>query len=424
MSTHHNISAAFETLLDHLKAHPFQLPETVLHIEKMAEQFSHAPSFLNQQTIAFPDFVASRFKTGLANDRFFLIPYLVALCQYPRPHPQTDHPHDHHQASSLEASDLSLTPDSAGASASASSTGLQASDLYPLLEALLKAGVNLNATFERDDSALHLAVEANDPSLVDFLMKNGANPTLTNGHMETPVHMAARNNHLDLVRLFFAHGIASDFRADPSDSSMAPLIIAAVSGGHLSMLELLREHHASVNVDPHSNFAVSPLLTAIAAYQLVPSNQMEVISWLLEHGADANEKNIYGKVIFHEAVLRNRMDMTQLLIQHGASVHLQNVVGNTALHIAAPRSLELIPLLLAQGGDLETKNNEGKTPLDVAKGSLFNNKAATIALLEAASLALREKKILSETLRSNTEQAQEQPISFKTPKISSKRPTL
>ncbi|MGE0490064.1 MAG: ankyrin repeat domain-containing protein [Vulcanimicrobiota bacterium] len=58
-----------------------------------------------------------------------------------------------------------------------------------------------------------------------------------------------------------------------------------------------------------------------------------------------------------------------VIIEKGADVRAQDKSGFTALHHAAGLGdVELVKLLLAKGASKEVKNEEGKTPLDLATG--------------------------------------------------------
>lgn len=403
----YSLATAFKTLLGHLQAHPFDLAQTVKQIEEMSKNAPRLAAFLNQKTIPFPEFVTQRpslrdlaGKDSKAN-HFFLIPYLVALYEFRhlntpyRSMIQTDEP--------------------------ASGTGFQASDLHHILEALLKVGVNINATFPQEDTALHLAAEANDLPLVSFLMQRGADPSFTNILRQTPVHLATAKNQLDLVRQFLTQGIPADFRANATDKNSHPLIIMAGIAHHTPMLELLTEYGALMNIDPPDSISVSPLLATLLQRGSNPTDKLKAIAWLLEHGADANAMNAHGQGILHEAVVQSRMDIAELLVQHGADVNLLNGAGYTALHIAALRGhLEFSSFLLSHGSDLELLSDSGQTALYIAKDR--DDASALTAFLENATLVLREKKELSKILTpipSSEISAQGQPL-----RVPSKRQAL
>ena len=66
------------------------------------------------------------------------------------------------------------------------------------------------------------------------------------------------------------------------------------------------------------------------------------------------------------AVGNNHIECVQLLLQHGADPNLVQNWGNTAMHICATSvsSKAIFDLLVASGGDLAIRNEDGKTPID------------------------------------------------------------
>jgi len=68
----------------------------------------------------------------------------------------------------------------------------------------------------------------------------------------------------------------------------------------------------------------------------------------------------------------------------------KNVVGETPLHVAAARShLEVVELLLSNGGDSQLRNKDQKTPLDLAMNS------AVVNLLQMSNLSHRRSSLVT-----------------------------
>ena len=105
---------------------------------------------------------------------------------------------------------------------------------------------------------------------------------------------------------------------------------------------------------------------------------------LLERGADATlaQKNhttvlmlaaglgrglgVFAKDVGTEADL---LAAAKLAVEHGVDVNAQNDAGQTALHFAAQSGLDSVVRLLAtSGAQLDVKDKQGRTPVDVALG--------------------------------------------------------
>jgi ankyrin repeat protein len=71
------------------------------------------------------------------------------------------------------------------------------------------------------------------------------------------------------------------------------------------------------------------------------------------------------------AVKRHLIEFVQYFIDKKLDINYQNNFGDTALHIAmVEENLDIIQLLLNNNADLLIKNNERKTPFDLASGEI------------------------------------------------------
>ncbi|MEW4490467.1 ankyrin repeat domain-containing protein [Thalassoglobus sp. JC818] len=101
---------------------------------------------------------------------------------------------------------------------------------------------------------------------------------------------------------------------------------------------------------------------------------LEAVKTLLEAGADASARNYYDETPLSCLVDNWRHGDTDavmcadLLYSYGASVSLKYYNGNTLLHVASFyfENVECLRWLLDHGCDIDARNRDGETALDLA----------------------------------------------------------
>lgn len=126
------------------------------------------------------------------------------------------------------------------------------------------------------------------------------------------------------------------------------------------VVELLRYHRANVNAKNEDG--ETPLHWAAA------NGYLKITKILISAGADVNAKNKYGQTPLHLAVSRGRLKVAEILISAGADdVNAKSNSGWTPLHVAAYQWYsEIAKVLLVHGADVNAKDRNGKTHLDLA----------------------------------------------------------
>lgn len=149
------------------------------------------------------------------------------------------------------------------------------------------------------------------------------------------------------------------------------------------------------NVDSIGNSALHLAVTL--------KNMDEIIPYLIKHGADINLSNSKGQTPLHLACGKNRIENVNILLVNpkikynpvdeqgftplikacasqaydvvkcllrskDVNINLKDKSGNTALHyLCEDEKFDIAIQIIKEGGDVEDKNNDGKTPLDLIK---------------------------------------------------------
>ena len=176
----------------------------------------------------------------------------------------------------------------------------------------------------------------------------------------SPLYYAALCGFHDLVKHLITN-YPQDVNAD-GGYYMRP-ILAALARGHFQTANLLRHNGA----DPHvrGRYKNSPLHAAAV------SGNLEVVQKLIEYDADTNARDKYGGTPLFDAsegVCLKDDSIPRLLLEHGADVNAARKNNHrTPLHWASINgALGVLRLLLKYGADIEAKDNDGKTALQLA----------------------------------------------------------
>ncbi|GFG17785.1 hypothetical protein IFM61392_10218 [Aspergillus lentulus] len=138
----------------------------------------------------------------------------------------------------------------------------------------------------------------------------------------------------------------------------------AASHGHRSVVQLLHEKGANINVYSKDG---TPLVMAAAA------GRGDVGEYLLENGADVHTNDKYGYTALHKAARVGDVKAVKALLEYEANVDYvgdENEDRNTALLLAVQEGHEdVVTLLLEKGANARHVNACDETALQLAESS-------------------------------------------------------
>ena len=194
---------------------------------------------------------------------------------------------------------------------------------------LIASGANVNHTNKMSKTAMYLALENENTSMVQMLIKAGADLNMpsychTYCTYEKPIVTTARLQRLDLVELLLDHGAQLEGRPGTCAEGKTALQWAATYGDL---------HMAQV---------------------------------LYNRGSDVNWIGQYFHTALHYATIAEKPHMVQWLLERGAQVAI-NGDGRSPLHIAAVRgSLKIVQHLLKSKCEVDLRDNFSFTPFSLA----------------------------------------------------------
>ena len=104
-----------------------------------------------------------------------------------------------------------------------------------IIEALIKAGADINAKNKDGNTALHWVSECGHADVVKLFIKAEADINAKNKDGDTALHRARENNHADVVELLIGKGAKVDVRNNQNQT----LLAWAVDKGHTKVVNML-----------------------------------------------------------------------------------------------------------------------------------------------------------------------------------------
>ncbi|KAL7938651.1 hypothetical protein V8C35DRAFT_288776 [Trichoderma chlorosporum] len=222
-------------------------------------------------------------------------------------------------------------------------------------------------------AALHLAAYFGLEDVIVYFFENGHGMDVRDADGRTPLFWAFAMGRIDVVKLLISYGAA----VDPKDDVQRTTPLLSVSfRDHMDLISLLLENGADVNYTDMTD--ESPLLSAIYG------GNEDVIKLLLDHGADTEYTTIDGTSPLSWALQINSTSLIKLLLENGADAKYVDKRGKLPLAWAVQSQNEgLVKLLLEHGADVEYSGIDGTSPLGEAVE--LQNESLVKLLLESGA---------------------------------------
>ena len=201
-----------------------------------------------------------------------------------------------------------------------------------LLTALIEAGVNVNASNSKGETALHIACKKGNSKAAKLLLQNGADVVAVDHKGNAPIHVACESRTLKCLNLLLSHHACNPNQQNAVGDT--PLHI-------LCNYKLTRDMSMLCTGD-------TPLHLSISKMSLC-----NVDPFLVHDKIDLDIQNQYGETILHKAIMGDTpVDVVKALTQHkSCNPSIANYAGITPLQNA---------IVLGQMGHVEVLITSGK----------------------------------------------------------------
>jgi ankyrin repeat protein len=236
-------------------------------------------------------------------------------------------------------------------------------------KALLEHGAKVNQVSEYGWTPLLTAVNNRNYELAIYLLDHGADPNLANKGGWTPLYIATDNRNIE----------GGDYPVPKPDLD------------HMAIIKALVEHGADVNAVVKENTLTRTIFTmqwffesgASPFLRAAQSSDVELMKYLLDHGADPKVRTDYGDTaltaaagigwvdgVTYERSAKENVEAVRMLLDLGLDPNTSNSEGRTPLMGAALKGRnDVVQLLVDRGAKLETRDR-GSRDTHIAGASI------------------------------------------------------
>ncbi len=253
------------------------------------------------------------------------------------------------------------------------------------LDFLMEMEVDVNVKDEEGNSPLWIALQNDNPDIINVLLDNGADMSIDDD--KPLIYTASVKDFDELAIRFVEMGANLDYVIKEGQyEGLSTMVYAMHSFGNAELAKAMIEKGANVHV-------YSGIGSNLLHYAAL-NDYINIARMLLEEGVDPNKKNDDGNTPLSHACWYGKLDMSKLLIEYGADVNMENNEGETPLLEALTNGGhpdELFYLLLDKGADVNAMDDDGYTPLLRALTSYRQSDIAITLIEKGADIHVKNR---------------------------------
>lgn len=246
------------------------------------------------------------------------------------------------------------------------------------LKILLERNVAVNEVNRNGNRPLHNLILSSEYknlddvlTCIELLLDNGASVLRKNDMGETPILSAIRGNYVEILELFIKRNLKLDLKDSYGNG---PLHIAAYSCNSNNeekkkkIFKLLLDAGIENDIKNDDGYTSIDIL----ANQRVNPILFSILKGEYDFDNPNSTSNLTSAMSLHSAILSSNYDVIKVHLKVGTDINEiseenNNSYGLSPLGVACHiLDFESVELLLKNGADLNLKNNDGQSAMDIA----------------------------------------------------------
>ena len=182
---------------------------------------------------------------------------------------------------------------------------------------LLAEGADINSTNKEGYNALMIAFEKEDSKMAQILLKKNINIQAKNDKGDTALHIATQKGYENFINLLVKKGADINAKNKKGDTPFIIAFNSIIAVRNIKNKKYFRIPNFFLSKKPDiinskGRQGWTPLMVAVMA------NNIELVKWLLNHGADTKSKDKHGYTALRYSKTRGFINVSKLLEERGA----------------------------------------------------------------------------------------------------------
>lgn len=217
-----------------------------------------------------------------------------------------------------------------------------------ILDIFLTGCIDLNAIDDVGLSPLHFATREKNHYAIKKLLQHGANPNiLERRHTTPPIYAMKREDTIEMIEEL----LENETKPNVFNRCNATPLIYAIKRGDTAAMNLFFEKDVDVDINKKDTFGKGPLVHAIRhrhpeavrllltkgaqcdmeAMRAAVEAGISYVEILLDHGVSVSYTNEFGDTFLIMAVVEDRIDVVKFLLERGADINQKGGLGISPL---------------------------------------------------------------------------------------------